>query len=198
MPLLFECNLVRTEYTTRYTAVRSVAPSAVQCSAAQHAGEKALIMRYRVYFGPSIEFCEIVAVNRAKPVGNFAGNNASFSPREIEPCARKIEEKINYSNDDERWEARSIWTVINAGGDRDSEGGTKRKTMDAGGSLKRHIAVDCSMMHRATTSVEAAPPTGIVLGINSISQTYIAYTLILKKDYRICEREKKFVIQTYD
>ncbi|KYN39191.1 hypothetical protein ALC56_06617 [Trachymyrmex septentrionalis] len=162
MPLLFECNLVRTEYTARYTAVRSVAPSAVQCSAAQHAGSLHCASR-PVKSRTLREFCEIVAVNQAKPVGNFAGNDASFSPREIEPCAREIEEKINNSNDDERWEARSIWTVINADGDRDSEGGTKRKTTDAGGSLKRHIAVDCSMMHRAMISVGAAPPTGSAL-----------------------------------
>jgi len=38
-----------------------------------------------------------------------------------------MEEKKNTS-DDERWEACSIWMVINASGDRDSEGGTKRKT----------------------------------------------------------------------
>lgn len=75
--------------------------------------------------------------------------------------AREIEEKINNSDDDERWEARSIRTVINAGGDRDSEGGTKRNTTDARCPLKRRIAADCAAMHRAV--VEAAPPTGSAL-----------------------------------
>ncbi|TGZ53668.1 Uncharacterized protein DBV15_04910 [Temnothorax longispinosus] len=141
VPLLLECNLVRTEYTTRYTAVRSVAP---ERSPAQRAAQ-----------------------GHCTPSGNFAGNDASFSPREIEPSARERSgEKINNSDDDERWQARSIRTVINAGGDRDSEGGTKRKTTDAGSPLKGRIAPRIALRctaprHRAP--VEAASPTGSAL-----------------------------------
>ncbi|EZA55485.1 hypothetical protein X777_04279 [Ooceraea biroi] len=100
------------------------------------------------------------------PVGNFADNDASFSPREIGPSVRartrKIEEKINNTDDDERWEARSIRMVINAGGDRDSEGGTKRKTTAAGGPLKSRTAADRVAMHY-TAPVEAASPAGSAL-----------------------------------
>ncbi|KYN06746.1 hypothetical protein ALC62_02405 [Cyphomyrmex costatus] len=178
MPLLLECNLVCTEYTTRYTAVRSVAPSAVQYSAAHPVGSLHCTSR-PVKSRTLREFCEVVAVNRVKvnfrrwDVQNsvagwqfrrYNDDASSFSPREIESSAREIEEKINNSNDDERWEASSIWTVINAGGDRDSEGGTKRKTTDAGCSLKRHIASSrIALRYDSPCCGINAPPTGSAL-----------------------------------
>lgn len=77
--------------------------------------------------------------------------------------AREIEEKINNYDDYEQWEARSIRTVINAGGDRDSKGGTKRKTTDDAGSPLKRRRIAARIAPRCTGAVEAALPTGSAL-----------------------------------